>query len=34
VYKEEGESSIGGTQMKMWEEENSFPNAEFRVEAL
>ncbi|CAA0405692.1 unnamed protein product [Arabidopsis thaliana] len=34
VYKEEGASSIGGTQKKIWEEKNSFPNAEFRVEAV
>ncbi|XP_010419040.1 PREDICTED: putative F-box protein At1g67390 [Camelina sativa] len=33
VYKEEGESSIGGTQEKNWEE-NLFPNADFRVEAV
>ncbi|XP_010513633.1 PREDICTED: putative F-box protein At1g67390 [Camelina sativa] len=33
VSKEEGESSIGGTQEKNWEE-NLFPNADFRVEAV
>ncbi|KAG7586119.1 F-box domain [Arabidopsis thaliana x Arabidopsis arenosa] len=34
VYTEEGESSIRGTQKKKWEEENLFPNAKFRVEAV
>ncbi|CAE5963263.1 unnamed protein product [Arabidopsis arenosa] len=34
VSKEEGESSIGGTQEKKWEETKLFPNADFRVEVL
>ncbi|CAL9239733.1 unnamed protein product [Arabidopsis halleri] len=34
VSKEEGESSISGTQKKKWEEKKLFPNADFRVEVL
>ncbi|XP_010511667.1 PREDICTED: putative F-box protein At1g67390 [Camelina sativa] len=34
LFEEEGESSIGGTQNKKWEEGKVFPNADFRVETV